>query len=268
MWACSDPACPDAPRSEGAARTIGKLYSRPTPRCSCDARVLELLYCQNCGDAFLGGYAPASAFRSTKERPFEAGLLADLPDLDSLPDAAALGPSAANYIVYWPRKDEPATDKLAWDSISDKGVLSASFEFKRSKYDPRTGMLRNQSNHTGWSFHVSVPRSKQGNARLKPDNLPATPTQCPSCGDDWELRQAGSEHLSLSDPRRMRTPVRSMRTGFEKVNQVLTTGILSLLPNRQAVVFSDSRQDAAKLSKPASVSATIRTCCACSSPTR
>ncbi|MGW0792809.1 DEAD/DEAH box helicase [Streptomyces sp. NPDC002911] len=248
VWACSDPACPDAPGPEGAGRTVGKLYSRPTPRCSCDARVLELLYCQNCGDAFLGGYAPESAFRNTKGRPFEAGLLADLPDLDSLPDAAALGPSAANYIVYWPRKDEPATDKLAWDSTSDKGVLSASFEFKRSKYDPRTGMLRNQSNHTGWSFHVSVPQPKRGSARLKADNLPAAPTQCPSCGDDWELRQAGSEHLSLSDPRRMRTPVRSMRTGFEKVNQVLTTGILSLLPNRQAVVFSDSRQDAAKLS--------------------
>ncbi|MGX1474990.1 UNVERIFIED_CONTAM: ATP-dependent helicase YprA (DUF1998 family) [Streptomyces canus] len=248
VWACSDPACPDAERPKGSQRTVGKLYSRPTPRCKCDARVLELLYCQNCGDAFLGGYAPESAFQNSKDRPFEAGLLADLPDLDSLPDAAAPGPSAANYIVYWPRKEEPATDKLAWNSTSGKGTLSAGFEFKRSKYDPRTGMLRNQGNHTGWSFHVSVPRAKRGNARLKPEHLPAAPTQCPSCGDDWEVRQIGSEPISLGDPRRMRTPVRSMRTGFEKVNQVLTTGILSLLPNRQAVVFSDSRQDAAKLS--------------------
>ncbi|MDQ1028966.1 ATP-dependent helicase YprA (DUF1998 family) [Streptomyces umbrinus] len=247
VWACSDPACPDAQRREGAGRTVGKLYSRPTPRCSCDARVLELLYCQNCGDAFLGGYAPGSAFQNSKDRPFKAGLLADLPELDSLPDAA-LGPSAANYIVYWPRKDDPATDELAWNSSSDKGTLSGSFEFKRSTYNPRTGMLRNQRDHTGWSFHVSVPKPKNGRARLKAENLPAAPTRCPSCGDDWEVRQVGSEHLSLSDPRRMRTPVRSMRTGFEKVNQVLTTGILSNLPNRQAVVFSDSRQDAAKLS--------------------
>ncbi|OPG04675.1 hypothetical protein B1R27_24300 [Streptomyces sp. GKU 895] len=248
VWACSDPECPEAPRKEGAERTVGKLYPRPTSRCRCNARVLELLYCQNCGDVFLGGYAPKSAFQNSKKRPFEAGLLADLPDLDSLPDAAALGPSAANYIVYWPRKEEPATEKLAWPATSDKGVLSADFEFKRSKYDPLTGTLRNHADHTGWSFHISVPQSKKGNARLKADSLPAAPTQCPSCGDDWELKQLGSEHLSLSDPRRMRTPVRSMRTGFEKVNQVLTTGILSLLPNKQAVVFSDSRQDAAKLS--------------------
>lgn len=248
IWACSDPACPDAERPAGAERTVGKLFSRPTPRCSCSARVLELLYCQTCGDVFLGGYAPESAFHSAKERPFEAGLLADLPDLDSLPDAAALGPSAANYIVYWPRKDEPAADKLAWTSTSEKGVLSASFEYKRSRYDPRTGILRNQRDHTGWSFHVTVPRSKQGGSRLKAEHLPAAPTQCPSCGDDWEVKKLGRESLSLTDPRRMRTPVRSMRTGFEKVNQVLTTGILSLLPNPQAVVFSDSRQDAAKLS--------------------
>ncbi|MEU7967387.1 DEAD/DEAH box helicase [Streptomyces sp. NPDC049097] len=248
VWACSDPQCPHAPRPEGMQRTVGKLYSRPTPRCSCDARVLELLYCQNCGDAFLGGYAPASAFRNAKEHPFEAGLLADLPDLDSLPDAAALGPSAANYIVYWPRTDDPAVEKREWDSSSDKRTLSADFEFKRSRYDPRTGMLRNHHDHTGWSFHTTVPQPKRGRARLKAENLPAAPTQCPNCGDNWELEWLGREQLSLSDPRRMRTPVRSMRTGFEKVNQVLTTGILSLLPNRQAVVFSDSRQDAAKLS--------------------
>ncbi|MFE7903000.1 DEAD/DEAH box helicase [Streptomyces sp. NPDC057424] len=249
VWACSDPQCPDAPRPEGMERTVGKLYSRPTPRCSCDARVLELLYCQNCGDPFLGGYAPESAFRNAaKGRPFEAGLLADLPDLDSLPDAAATRPSAANYIVYWPRKDDPAVDKLEWNSTSDKGTLSADFEFKRSHYDPRTGILRNQRDHSGWSFHTSVPQPKRGRPRLKAEDLPAAPTQCPNCGDNWEVRQIGTEHFSLNDSRRMRTPVRSMRTGFEKVNQVLTTGILSHLPNRQAVVFSDSRQDAAKLS--------------------
>jgi Lhr-like helicase len=248
VWACSDPECPDAARPEEAERTVGKLYSRPTPRCSCHARVLELLYCQNCGDAFLGGYAPKSAFENAERGGFEAGLLADLPDLDALPDAGSLGPNAANYIVYWPRKDEPAVNELAWNSSSDKGVLSASFEFKRSRYDPRTGILRNHRDHTGWSFHVTVPRSKKGKSRLRAEQLPAAPTQCPRCGDDWETPRLGREHLSLTDSRRLRTPVRSMRTGFEKVNQVLTTGILSLLPNRQAVVFSDSRQDAAKLS--------------------
>ncbi|MEV0089999.1 DEAD/DEAH box helicase [Streptomyces sp. NPDC050738] len=246
VWACSDPMCTNVV-GRADDRTVGKLYSRPTPRCDCGSRVLELLYCQNCGDVLLGGYAPESAFKHRKGKAFKAGLLADLPDLDSLPDGVSLGSSAANYIVYWPRKRNPSVDKMEWDSTSDNGTMSAGFGFKRSAYDPRTGMLRNHRDHTGWSFHVSVPETKHGRGRLNPEDLPAAPTQCPGCGDNWELRRIGSDHLSLSDPRRLRTPVRSMRTGFEKVNQVLTTGILSQLPHRQAVVFSDSRQDAAKL---------------------
>ncbi|MFJ5832022.1 DEAD/DEAH box helicase [Streptomyces sp. NPDC093089] len=247
VWACSDPDCSEIADRAESDRTVGKLYSRPTPRCDCGSRVLELLYCQNCGDVLLGGYAPESAFKKRRGKAFEAGLLADLPDLDSLPDSASHGPSAANYLVYWPRKQDPATDRLDWESSSDKGTMSAGFEFKRSSYDPRTGILRNHRNHTGWSFHVNVPEPKRGQARLKLEDLPAAPTQCPGCGDNWEVRQLGHESLSLSDPRRLRTPVRSMRTGFEKVNQVLTTGVLSQLPVPQAVVFSDSRQDAAKL---------------------
>ncbi|MGW2203995.1 DEAD/DEAH box helicase [Streptomyces sp. NPDC001774] len=247
VWACSDPACPVVSDDEGNERTVGKLYSRPTSRCDCGARVLELLYCQNCGDVFLGGYAPEKAFTAPKGRPFAAGLLADLPDLDALPDGVSPGSSAANYIVYWPRKQTPATDRLEWEATSDKGTLSAQFEFKRSAYDPRTGMLRNHRDHTGWSFHVTVSEASRGRGRLKLEDLPAAPTQCPGCGDNWEIKQIGRDHLSLSDPRRLRTPVRSMRTGFEKVNQVLTTGILSQLSKRQVVVFSDSRQDAAKL---------------------
>ncbi|WP_306322311.1 MULTISPECIES: DEAD/DEAH box helicase [unclassified Streptomyces] len=247
VWACSDPTCSAIARESESDRTVGKLYSRPTSRCDCGSRVLELLYCQNCGDVFLGGYAPESAFKKRRAKGFEAGLLADLPDLDSLPDNASLGANAANYVVYWPRTREPSLDKHDWTSSSDKGAMSAEFEFKRSSYDPRTGTLRNHRNHTGWSFHVSIPETKRGHSRLKPENLPAAPTRCPACNDNWEIRNIGSEHFSLSDPRRLRTPVRSMRTGFEKVNQVLTTGIFSQLTHRQAVVFSDSRQDAAKL---------------------
>ncbi|MFB7511741.1 DEAD/DEAH box helicase [Streptomyces sp. NPDC056144] len=245
VWACSDPQCPE---STGGERTVGKLYPRPTPRCDCGSRVLELLYCQNCGDVLLGGFAPESAFRNQGGH-FEASLLADLPDLDSLPDAVSLSATAANYIVYWPRTRRPSLDRFDWDSSSTQGgSMSAGFEFKKSLYDPRTGTIRNHRNHTGWSFHTSVSESKRGTARLRPEDLPAAPTRCPGCGDNWELRRAGREYLSLTDPRRLRTPVRSMRTGFEKVNQVLTTGILSQpAAHRQAVVFSDSRQDAAKL---------------------
>src|SRR5439155_12776010 len=54
--------------------------------------------------------------------------------------------------------------------------------------------------------------------------------------------------------RRLDTPIRPMRTGFQRVAQVLSDTLLRDMPHapqessRKLVVFSDSRQDAAKLS--------------------
>ncbi|MGW7466824.1 helicase-related protein [Streptomyces xantholiticus] len=249
IWACSDPDCSGVRRTEGDDRTVGKLFSRPTSRCSaCAARVLELLYCQNCGDVMLGGYASALSIAG---KSFQGGLLPDLPDLEAAAEGSALGPNAANYIVYWPRTQDPVIDatEFAWVRSSEGGLRSAEFRFRRSKLSPRTGHLANTRDRheaTGWSFHTTVPQSKKKQV-LRLEQLPAAPTQCPACGDDWETPRVKSEVLSLGDRRRMRTPVRSMRTGFEKINQVLTTSVMSALDRRKAVVFSDSRQDAAKI---------------------
>ncbi|WP_060894016.1 DEAD/DEAH box helicase [Streptomyces europaeiscabiei] len=250
IWACSDPECSGVEeRFESDERRVGKLFARPTSRCSsCMSRVLELLYCQNCGDVMLGGYAPTKA---VTEKSFDADLLHDLPDLEAQAEGASLGASAANYIVYWPRTQEPVIDAtdFSWTRSTDGGVRSAEFKFKRSRLSPRTGHLTNTRDPreaTGWSFHTRVPQSRTRKA-LSLEQLPAGPTQCPACGDDWEMPRIPSGVLSLADRRRMRTPVRPMRTGFEKINQVLTTSVLSALDQKKAVVFSDSRQDAAKI---------------------
>ncbi|MEU3740297.1 DEAD/DEAH box helicase [Streptomyces sp. NPDC032198] len=252
IWACSDPGCSGVERAEGDDdRTVGRLFARPTSRCSsCTSRVLELLYCQNCGDVMLGGYAPVKAITA---KSFDGGLLHDLPDLESQAEGASPGATAANYIVYWPRTQDPVIDAtdFTWSrSTTARGVQSAEFKFKRSKLSPRTGHLtntRDRNEATGWSFHTKVPQSRNRKQTLTLEQLPAAPTRCPNCGDDWETPRIKSGVLSLSDRRRMRTPVRTMRTGFEKINQVLTTSVLSTLDQKKAVVFSDSRQDAAKI---------------------
>jgi ATP-dependent helicase YprA (DUF1998 family) len=62
LWACVNPNC-TSPACAGRAPLVaageeapplGRLYTEPLPRCeSCGARVLELLYCQPCGEVFL-----------------------------------------------------------------------------------------------------------------------------------------------------------------------------------------------------------------------
>ena len=80
----------------------------------------------------------------------------------------------------------------------------------------------------GWLYHVA------GN---HPEER-ALPSKCPRCDADYGRRD------------RFPTPFRFHRTGFQKACQVLASGLLREMPaasSRKLVIFSDSRQDAAKL---------------------
>ena len=55
MWACCDPQC-SAVDSKAGGRRVGRLFTTPRATCTCGSRVLELLYCFECGDISLGGY--------------------------------------------------------------------------------------------------------------------------------------------------------------------------------------------------------------------
>src|SRR5260370_9797701 len=66
------------------------------------------------------------------------------------------------------------------------------------------------------------------------------PARCPRCDTNWARRDIGS-------------PIRTQRTGFQKLAQVLSDVLLREVGSenpsgRKLVGFSDSRQDAAKLS--------------------
>ncbi|MFC9125482.1 DEAD/DEAH box helicase [Streptomyces sp. NPDC057099] len=250
IWACSDPSCRHIPVEHGPERRVGRLFAEPTSRCTCGSRVLELLSCQACGDLLLGGYASP---KDTQRRKFTGALHTDFPDMDLLPDEASGTPTAANYVVYWPRTKGLGLDDPGWHAGLSDGGPQVGFEFRRSAYQPATGRLENRDvQHTGWSFHISVPLDKEGKkAAYDPARLQAFPTRCPACGDDWEIKyDRDGRFVPLESPDRLRNaPVRRMRTGFYKINQVLVTEALGHLPDgrRKAIAFSDSRDDASEL---------------------
>jgi hypothetical protein len=242
LWACTDPGCMAVDPAAREGRTVGQLYAEPATRCQCGSRVLELLYCQTCGDVLLGGFAAEDELR---QRSVDAFLLADVPELSKLPDQVALNHTAANYVVYWPRTSPLETDRQ-WTANS--GTIT--YQYRRSRLDPASGRLTNgERGATGWSFHVTSAGSRRGVTPIGTDALQPFPTRCPACGDDWEIRRDRNGALPLADRRRQRSPIRTMRTGFEKINQVLVTQMAGYMPEeeRKTIVFSDSRQDAAKL---------------------
>ncbi|MEN9581922.1 MAG: hypothetical protein RJA70_4931, partial [Pseudomonadota bacterium] len=248
MWACSNPTCgavPDQYRSE--ERQFGRLYSQPRYRCECRSRVLELLYCETCGELYLGGY------RSDDENhPGVSYLVPSAVNLELIPDRAETERNGGNYTLYWPAANgNPVETK--WTHIGgrkgDKRRANFEFAFRRASLDPGAGLLEVGADEpTGWAFRISATPPEVINT------VPALPTICPQCGED---RERYKTKRRVEDPSRTRSSIRTMGTGFEKANQVLGDALLRSLgrggvdpasaSSSRLVVFSDSRQDAAKL---------------------
>ena len=244
VWACSNPDCVDGHAE--ARRNIGRLYDQPRYHCeSCGARVLELLYCETCGDVFVGGY-----YTPDQDMP-SWQLFPDSPDLEGIPERARLGRNSETYMLYWPQREAPEVPHANPHWNRD----DYHFAFRKSKYEPHAGRVTNQTaGYTGWTFHVSQ-RAGVDPTTLNFNQINPLPIFCPSCGDDSERRFAGNAVRDVEDRQRTRSSIRSMGMGFEKANQVVGDELLRhMRDNRKLVLFSDSRMDAAKLSAGLEVS--------------
>ncbi len=227
VWACTNPQCSEV-RGRARPCPVGKLHFQPRLSCDCGSRVLELLTCESCGEVFLGGYR-------TPDNPLTPGvwyLSADHPDLEAAPEIAFLDREYSNYAVYWPA--EPGRPPLTpnWQqSYVQRNWTQAGLS-------PRDGSVE-LGRPGGFLYHV--PDMHRVNPPTGSDVKQSYPARCPRCDEN----RIG---------RRIDTPIRSMRTGFQKIAQVLSDALVREMPhggqrsNRKLVVFSDSRQDAAKLS--------------------
>jgi Lhr-like helicase len=234
LWACSDPDCSQvAEGKQSAQRRIGKLYSAQRFTCDCGARVLELLYCESCGESMLGGYVAKSSGREF--------LVSSIAALDNLPDRAPNGRDAQDYRVYWPTDRKPVVDKK-WQrggtrTSKDAKAPTYVMGFAKARFSPGTGQLLRKFTEpqTGYVYSLSA-----GGAE---DRMPAFPTKCPSCGDDRE-RKTRSDRVE--DQSRSGSSIRTQGVGFNRANQVLTGALTRRLQSR-LVSFSDSRQGAARV---------------------
>jgi DEAD/DEAH box helicase domain-containing protein len=241
IWACTNPNCTEANWQDRNIR-IGRLYDRPTFTCQCGSRILELLYCEPCGDIFLGGYRRIL-------QPNVWSLVPDDPNIEKAPDHSIDDRSHTNYAVYWPALAadgtlrQPQNDTWTQDRVPRRWQMAT--------FDHRTGdirLARGRAQATGWIYHVPDLFRQPIPARA---NVPSAendrPSVCPHCEANW---------ASMANA----APIRTQRTGFQKTAQVLSDSLLrEIAPPQQSdgsppedarrklVLFSDSRQDAAKL---------------------
>lgn len=237
LWSCINPDCTGRTgrTPEGAqSPPVGQLYAEPRPRCAaCGARVLELLYCQPCGEVFLGG------FRKADEQSNNAWHLSpDYPNLDQLPDRGlTLERRSSDYLVFWPANGR----RLAKTSPG----AGSRWEWRQNNKAYQWAPAR--LTHAGGRVALVPgnapvsPGTTAGYMYVAPADEPdsnAFPSRCPHCAANWARRRISS-------------PIRDLGSGFQRIVQVLSDALLRNLSgdlNRKLVLFSDSRQDAAKLS--------------------
>ena len=242
LWACTSPGCGCRPEETGDGRTAGELFSDSRILCHRDPsphRVLEVLYCEQCGTTFFGG--------SRMEIPDNGGweLLTADPDIEGIPDRqTARFIERRNYgefAVFWPRGGSDLhPDASQWRQPRFDGPPTNA-RWRRAALDTLSGRVElGEGGATvpegtwvpGYFFYIDP------GASVDPEHISALPATCPKCAADYTRR------------RFRRSPVRGFRTGFSKLTQLLSKELFYFLPeqSRKLVVFSDSREEAASLS--------------------
>jgi len=235
LWACVNPGCQGrtgATPQGGDPPPVGRFFSEPRPRCdSCSSRVLELLYCQPCGEVFLGGYK-----KDDPDSPNAWYLSPDYPNLERIPDrSVSLRRTAGEFLTFWPAngrqlyRSTHAGPRWQWQQDRERGYqwTPAALDHVLARLTlPRRTRSPQQGESTGYAFLTPV------------EGANAFASKCPLCGADWARRRVNS-------------PIRDLGSGFQRIMQLLSDSLIREIPSgpgRKLVLFSDSRQDAAKLS--------------------
>lgn len=221
VWACCNPDCDQTPT--GTDRRIGKFFARPQFFCECGGRVLELLYCDHCGDLGLGGYIVGREGSGT--------FLAATPP-ESMPDSDKLIFRRPANTYTWYRPGPIDLLPAPWDHTGP-GDASVRMSFAHAQLHPHLGFIDRASVGEATGLVLTY---------VSPDwHPPALPSRCPNCG--------------FSEPQQrfrygvVRSPIRAHTQGIDQATQLLVSQTARAVSTtdkpEKTIVFTDSREDAA-----------------------
>ena len=222
LWACSNPKC----QGEHEDIIIGKLFTNRRVLCDqCGSRVLELLTCETCGDLFLGGYK-----QQISDKPPSWYLSGDYQELSSLPEKGVRDRNYETYSVFWQRKQIPEPGRSWIKHGIERRWVPGHLNHADGK------LTQEPVKYNGYFYSIDQPE----------DWCSEIPKVCPNCGDAWDNPNSQKPMSGKEDTY---SPIYGMGTGLQKIIQILTQTLQATVidqTERKTIIFSDSRQDAAK----------------------
>jgi ATP-dependent helicase YprA (DUF1998 family) len=221
LWVCMDPACTALEDEDHRNELCGRMYSQPRNRCGCGAQVLELFTCRNCGSAYGRAYS------------------------DNVDNPSVLW-SEAGARLRMPEDETSALEPIDL-LLSEPLVLNSAEPFD---YDLFTGRL-NPENHSDRMRTVFL-RSNRTLAATGDDDG-HTPFKAPRgqfvpcgvCGESAAFsRSSVQDHQTKGDQ-----PFQTLVARQLQVQPPSSAAGTDFAPlrGRKVLVFSDSRQVAARL---------------------
>ncbi len=245
LWACSNKICSGIdPKYAFDERPIGKLFDLPAVSCdSCGSRVLELLYCFDCGDISLGGFVLPSVQTPGQLNAYLGSLSPNVPDSGN--KEPVFRRNSNQYRWYWPHT---GTSVSSWTHIKevDGSKQNIEFRFEKVGLNPQLGLMQlpaNPSPNSGMTLVANVPISSG-------ETFPSLPKTCPACGSSGKSNVMDE----FWNDSAVRTPIRAHTTGQAIATQVFASQLarsLSLAVDEKrlsykTIIFTDSRDDAAR----------------------
>lgn len=269
IWASVKPDEIDEAYSD-EERTVGKLYSTTRINSENGNRVLELLYCDNCGTTLFGGSRLVTRNESGNNS-FE--MLPISPNIEGIPEKTPAKlverRSYQEYAVFWacgnqqytPHDAEAGIPQVGWRQPTMNGFNQTDFlaDWIPASLNCISGDIDNSHNKAdekpeqwikGYYFIITNNSNRDialpdANGNISTiETHKALPSVCPSCGVNHQKRRQDWNKNKTSS-------IRGFRTGFAKTTQMFAKELMYQLPSNEAerklVVFSDSREDAAQI---------------------
>jgi ATP-dependent helicase YprA (DUF1998 family) len=217
LWVCMDPQCTSLPANECGGPT-GKLFSQPRDTCDCGARVLELFTCRNCGTAYARAYTN---------------------DVDS-PDFLWSEPGGAFRTILGQFDELAPIDLLLERPVFTEAVEPAEYDLVTGRLNPWNTGPRNRQ------VYIRAGRSTPADNEDEPRNAkPGEFRPCAVCGESAAFgRSSVQDHQTKGDQPFQALIAKQIQV--QPPSSVLATR-LAPLRGRKVLIFSDSRQTAARL---------------------